>query len=573
VYARTPDERASRVAQRLVVICALALTIATVGVDPADAIPPRGHPCLVATGGGDAPFERNFNPFLSSLDFTRGGIYEPLVIVSAGGDHQYDWLAAGLHWSRDRRVLTIAVRRGVRWTDGRLLTSADVAYSLTAGRQSKAMDQIGLLRPGNQVESVRALGPYRVAIRLERPDSTFVSRVLAAGVVVVPKHVFARVKSVGSWTNPHPVGTGPFAIVQRFNDQSYTLARNPSYWRAGAPHIACVERVLASSSDAALFQIRRGDVDLTNDFFPNVRNAYVVHNPVYFHYFYPANSPATGLFFDDTLYPYSLAVLRKAISLAINRAAISRLGEDDYAPTVDALGIDRTWPGWIDKHTAAESNKLASYDPSQAKRLLLDAGFGYLGTTLIDPRGDPVVMRASVVVAWTDWYADWQVIGYDLRRIGIKVELTTSPDFSAWYPTALATKSATLLWNSATDAASPYGYFAEHLDDSSFVASGHSAVSTGDWEHFKSLKATRLLAKFRLTTDTHVQHRIATQIERIWLKTLPFVPLFGSPTWSTYSTRYFIGFPNAENDYVQPDFTQANYVVALTRIRRRHKMG
>jgi hypothetical protein len=47
------------------------------------------------------------------------------------------------------------------------------------------------------------------------------------------------------------------------------------------------------------------------------------------------------------------------------------------------------------------------------------------------------------------------------------------------------------------------------------------------------------------------------------------VPLYAAPHWSTYSTRYFAGFPSAANDYIQPEFGSSNYVVALTRIRPR----
>jgi peptide/nickel transport system substrate-binding protein len=125
------------------------------------------------------------------------------------------------------------------------------------------------------------------------------------------------------------------------------------------------------------------------------------------------------------------------------------------------------------------------------------------------------------------------------------------------------------MWNNAGDTQSPYDYFKEHLDASSFIPSGRNADRTGNWEHFQSAEATRLLAKFRETADPVVQHRIAGQIEQVWLRTLPFVPLFAKPTWSAYSTRYFVGFPSVRNDYVNPDFTDVDYVVALTRIRPR----
>ena len=395
----------------------------------------------------------------------------------------------------------------------------------------------------------------------------FISTVLANNVRVVPKHIFAHVKNVGGWLNPHPVGTGPFAIVERFGDQSYVLGRNPHYWQPGLPRFACIERVVSSSTESAVLQMIRGGIDLTNDLIPNAQKAYVAHDPAHFHYFYPAKSPGIGLFLDDTVYPYSVVALRKAISLAIDRNSLSAFAEYRYAPTVDALGINRVWPNWMTKAAAAEATALATYNPQKARHLLRTAGFSYHGATLVDPKGNAVVINATVIAGWVDWYTDWRLIARDLERIGIKVNIDAVPDLGAWLPNALSTKQATLLWNNAVDTRSPYDYFKEHLDSSSFVPSGHNADVTGNWEHFQSARATRLLVKFRSTTDLAAQHRLAGQLEQIWLRTLPFVPLFAAPTWSTYSTRYFVGFPDARDDYVQPDFTGVDYVVALTRIR------
>ena len=547
-------------------ICLAAAILCAVG-GPAPATA-AAHRCLVVTGSDDLPFGRNFNPFSDSLDFTDGGIYEPLVVVtSADAGHQYDWLASKFTWSRDRKTLTLTVRHGVRWSDGVPLTAADVVYSLTAGRTAKVMDQIGLTRPGNEVVSVRAVGDDTVAIRLDQVDSQFVQTVLA-DVVVVPEHVFAHVKHVGGWSNPNPVGTGPFDVVRRFGTQSYTLGRNPHYWRPGLPRFACIQRIVSSSTESALFEMLSGGVDLTNNLFPNAQKAYVAHDPAHFHYFYPANAPGVGLFLDDTVYPFSIVALRKAISLAIDRPKLT-LSEYRYAPVVDALGIDHVWPRWIGKRVAAEAHALATYDPDAARRLLLDAGFTYSASTLLDPRGDPVTIDATVIAGWTDWYADWGLIADDLRQIGIAVTIDAVPDIGAWIHDAEAARKATLLWNTAVDTESPYPYFKEHLDPASFVPSGKSAELTGNWEHFADPAASPLLARFRGTDDPAVQRRIAVRLEQIFLDDLPFVPLFAAPTWSTYSTRYFVGFPSAHDDYVQPDFTDAEYVVAWTRIRPR----
>ena len=49
------------------------------------------------TGSGDPAFVKNFNPYtatgLPSGGFVRGAFYEPLIISTVVGGHQYPWLA------------------------------------------------------------------------------------------------------------------------------------------------------------------------------------------------------------------------------------------------------------------------------------------------------------------------------------------------------------------------------------------------------------------------------------------------------------------------------------------------
>ena len=524
------------------------------------------HPCLVVTGAADTPFARNFNPFGDPLDFTLGGIYEPLVVVTtAGGGHEYKWLASGLSWSADKRTLTLTVRHGVRWSDGRPLTSRDVLYSLTAGRQDKAMDQIGLTRPGNGVASINLVGSDRVAIHLKARDSSFVSSVLANHLRVVPQHVFAHVRNVAAWMNPDPVGSGPFAVVRRFGGEDYVLGRNPHYWMKGAPRIPCVERVLGSSSQSALLQMIHGDVDLTNNFYPNVQQAYVSHDPAHFRFFYPANALPIGLYLDDTKYPFSLVAFRKAISMALDRDSLSRLAEYGYSAPVDAVGLNRIWNSWMDPATAAEAKRLASYDPAAARRALLAAGFTYRQGVLFDPRGRRVAITAKVIASWSDWVTAWNIIARNLDAIGITVDVKLVATWGDWVPDAFSTRVATLLWTNSVPTL--YGYFKTHFDRASFIPSGEDSGRTGNWEHFQSREGTELLREFRNSFDPAEHHRLAASLERLWLRTLPFVPLFAGPAWSTYSTRHFAGFPNEHDFYVDPAIDSSDYVVALTRIR------
>jgi peptide/nickel transport system substrate-binding protein len=552
--------------RRSAVLAAALPLVALANSGSAPAVDGR-HDCLVALGQSPT-LVRNFNPFANvPLDFTWGGIYEPLVVLTrADGGQRYNWLASRLRWSKDHTTLTITVRSGVEWSDGRPFTNQDVFYTLTAGRQSKLMDQIGLTRPDTNIASVELVGLHRVAIHLKAPDSTFVAAVLANNLRVVPQHVFSRVRDVSSWTNPHPVGTGPFTVVAQFDRAEYVLRKNPHYWRAGAPHFTCIRRTSASSNDAAMLQLVSGEVDVSNQFVPNADKTYVSRDPKHFHFFYPAHSVPVGLFFDDTKYPFSLASLRRAMSMAIDRRTLGREAEYGYAPPVDALGINRIWPTWIDRSVAAADRRLAAYDPAAARRALLGAGFSFRGEQLFDPRGNVVSLRAKVIAGWVDWVTAWRIIARNLGDIGIKTDVRLVPAWGDWWPEASSTSCATLLW-SYGDGLTPYGYFQSHLGRAAFVPSGGDASLTGNWEHFQSAQGTNLLRTFKRTFEPGRQHRVVAQLERLWLDNLPFVPLFAAPAWSTYSTRYFTGFPNRRDHYVHPSFLSTDYVIALTRIR------
>ncbi len=205
------------------------------------------------------------------------------------------------------------------------------------------MDIVGYTRPDTNIASIAASGPYTVVIKLKTVDSQFISSTLNLAFVV-PQHIWSKVKNPATFTNPHPVGSGPFDQVARFTSQDYVLSKNPNYWQAGKPLIGCLEYVQAASNDSALALIQSGQVDLTHNFVANVAQAYISKDKAHFHAFYATTAYPQSLVFDDTQYPYSLVAFRKALSMAIDRNSISKLGEYGYAPPTDALGLSFLFP-------------------------------------------------------------------------------------------------------------------------------------------------------------------------------------------------------------------------------------
>jgi peptide/nickel transport system substrate-binding protein len=543
-----------------VLVVATVSSAATRGAAPASISKTAAHKCLVMTGSGDPAFVRNFNPYtatgLPSGQFIKGAMYEGLIVVPAGGLKPVPWLARTWKWSNHNKTLTLNLAKNVKWSDGKPLTSADVVYSLKGGNgaQSKTMDIIGYTRPGTNIASITAAGKYSVVIKLHTIDSQFISSTLN-GAIVVPQHVWVKVANPATFTNPHPVASGPFTTIARFTTQDYVFSKNAHYWQAGKPLIGCLEYVQATSNDSALALIQSGQVDWTHNFVANVDKAYTSKDPAHYHAFYATTAYPQSLVFDTTQYPYSLVPFRKALSQAIDRQSISKLGEYGYAPATTALGIEFLFPQWVtDASVKAQAKALATYNPTAAKKTLTDAGFTYKGSQLLDPKGNPVQLNIHVISGWSDWVASDQIIAKNLQAIGIDSKEILEPDWNSWYPNASSTKNPTLLWQVGGQG-SPFGFFNANFSNNAYVASGLDATNTGNWEHFKSDQGTALLNQWKQTLDPKKQQAAATGLEKLWLQQLPIVPLFVGPRWSTYSTKYFHCFDSPKNHFGDPIFT------------------
>jgi peptide/nickel transport system substrate-binding protein len=568
--------RSFRTSRRLVAVLAAVSAAAVpvlVGTGSAPAATTSlsaGHQCLVMTGAGDPAFVKNFNPYtatgLPSGTVVQGAFYEPLIVTGEGGLKPVPWLARSWAWSNGNKTLTLKLTTAAKWSDGQALTSADVVYSLTAGRQNAVMDRVGLTGAGNNIASVKANGPDTVVITLKTPDSQFIAATLNRQFVV-PQHIWSQVKDPATFLNPDPVGSGPFDTITRFTTQDYVLGKNPSYWQPGLPKIPCLEYVQAASNDSALALIQSGQADWTHNFVPNVEKAYISKDPQHFHAFYATTAYPISLTFDTTKYPYSLPAFRKALSLAIDRNSVSKLGEYGYAPAVSALGFEGLFPKWITSATVKkEAKQAATYNPTAAKKMLTDNGFTYNGSKLIDPKGNPVNLDIHVISGWSDWVASNQIITKNLSAIGISSKVALEPDWGAWQPNAMATKNPTLLWQGGSQG-SPYGFFYANLSKNAFIPSGKDGSPTGNWEHYFDTKATRLLNQWKVTLNPAKQQQIATQLQKIWLQDLPIVPLFIGPRWSTYSTRYFHCFDTPSNFFGDPIYTTfPDNVLSFTRI-------
>ena len=204
--------------------------------------------------------------------------------------------------------------------------------------------------------------------------------------------------------------------------------------------------------------------------------------------------------------------------MAIDRVKVWKLGQYGYSPPVDAVGLNYLFPSWLtDPSVKAEAKRLATYNPAAARKMFTDNGFKYDGDKLLDPKGNPVSFQIHVISGWSDWVASLQIISKNLQAVGIDASVKLEPDWGSWYPNATSTKFVTLLWQTAATG-SPYGYFFNNMHKNTYVPSGEDAVNTGNFAHFQNAQATTLLDKWKGTLDVAGQKKIATQVQKRWLK-------------------------------------------------------
>ena len=178
---------------------------------------------------------RNFEP-LNPVSIcrwpTRGGIYESLFLNNPITTDWVPWLATDYEWQNNNKKLLFTIRSGVQWSDGKPFSAHDVAYTFNLWKEFPALDS---RNAWEYLKNVVAVSDTIVEVDFKRVYVPGFEAV--AGAYIVPKHIWSKLKDPLKFSNPNPVGTGPFTEILRFNSQVWELGKNHNYWQPGKPNI------------------------------------------------------------------------------------------------------------------------------------------------------------------------------------------------------------------------------------------------------------------------------------------------------------------------------------------------
>ena len=367
---------------------------------------------------------KTFNPLLvedgqsETIRYLTGGV---LIRLNRQTQALEPGLATSWKVSSDGRTIKFHLRTGLHFSDGTSFTSEDVAYTMKALMDPQLHSPTG--------DSFRS-GEGQIAIQTPSTDTivvTFPSPV--AGL----DRLFDQVAILSAHSSKKEMAVlGPFYVADYTPGSYVLLRRNTNYWKKDKegkplPYLDSIRLDIQRNHDIEILRFRRGEIHLINSLDADLFDRLKKESPAAAHDAGPSldsefvwfNQVPTAAFPEYKKVWFRTTEFRRAISLAINRADLSRIiygghAQPAYGPISPAnhFWFNSTLP-------------VPKYDSAAALRLLASAGFRFDGSILRDSQGNRIEFTVITSTGNKPREQMLAMIQQDLSQIGIKVNIVT----------------------------------------------------------------------------------------------------------------------------------------------------
>jgi peptide/nickel transport system substrate-binding protein len=308
-------------------------------------------------------------------------------------------LAESYQVSDDRTVYTFTLRQGVKFHNGKALSTDDVLYSI----QRCAAAEPGkkpLVEAFSNIQSVTAPDAKTVVITLKQPDNEFLSYMTTA---ILPK-AYAQQDTA-------PVGTGPFKFVSRTAQDSIVLERFSDYWGTPA-YLDKVTYKIIENADALVLALQSGAVDfcahLTSTQAAQLSaDDFSVENGTM--------NLVQALYLNNAAAPLDNETVRQALCYAVDKQTVIDMVSDGKGKAIGSSMYPNLTPYFDDSLTS-----FYTQDVDKAKALLTQAGYpnGFDLTITVPSNYQPHVDTA-------------QVLAEQLKAVGVNASINLV-DWQTW---------------------------------------------------------------------------------------------------------------------------------------------
>jgi len=422
------------------------------------------------------------------------------------------WLALSWRPNANATVWTFQLRRGVRFHNGREMTSADVVASMRQYVGAKGSN--AGLSPFFDASGVSAAGRYTVVFRLKSSIGVFPYLVSQTTyqAIIQPASFAAR---PGTWVAGGMIGTGPFRLRRYVDKRSAELVRHTAYW-GGRPPLAGVRITFFQGSAPLVLALRAGQIDLAMQLSPQEGQPFR-NNSRYTYYQLPTAAHRQVCMRTDTG-PFRDARVRRALALVINRP------QQVQRVMLGAAQVGNDNPFWRGFASTDRSTKQRTQNLTLARALLRAAGAENLRFNL----------TTWNFLDHTDHAASIQAYA---RQAGIEMGIEVM-DVSKYYDSepAGADYATTTPWLNRTATLTEYG--ARGVPN---IYLTRCYQSTGDWNasHYKNAEFDRLATTYLAAAELAAQRAATKKMAGILLRDTPVI------------TDYFIRYVTASSSKVK----------------------
>lgn len=457
-----------------------------------------------------------FDPYNTQDDnsiFTEATIYDGLVRLGANGTSIEPALATGWSIAKDGKTATFTLRRGVRFSDGSLLTSRDVAWSLK--RDADPKGSWGFLFAS--VKDVTADNADTVAIHMDAPFAPLLPALTTFAASIYSK---ADYDKYGKAFGQHPLGTGPFKVKTWDKGISLELARNPYYWEQGKPYLDGVKFSIVGDDNAKILQLESGQVDVIDRVPPSLlaklkSDSSVAVNAV--------KGTAVGwITLNEAVKPLNDTNVRLAMAWALDRESIAKTVYFGIATPARSVVPSSTL--YYDPNT----NPIG-FDLAKAKQFLArsSAPRGFKMQLMI-PANDTATLGIATI-----WASDLQKIG--ITASILQLEATTAQDrynsenYQVWISQ----------WTN--DTPDPDEFSGAGLD----YTAGQNSLHTS----FKNRQISQLVQQARRQLSTRRRAQLYAEIQRLVNQYAPFIYVAEVPRLYAHRSVVHDFMPNNQGKY------------------------
>jgi len=384
------------------------------------------------------------------------------------------------------------LHHGVKFHDGRSLTSRDVKWTFDSLLQGKVLSTKSAAY--RFVDRVDAPDDFTVVFHLKQPFATLLWNLSGGAMGIVPY-------GSGDEVATHPVGSGPFRFVSAEQDKEVVIERNNDYW-GEKPHLKRVQFAVVPDTTTRALELRKGSADIAINALTGDLVVALQREPK----LEVLRGPGTVLSYlafnlrDPILRDRRV---RQAVAYAIDRQPFIHYLQRDFARPAYSILPPESW---------AYDGDVPHYDhdPDKARQLIDQAGYPAVNGVRFH-----LTMKTSTEESTRLFAA---VLQQQLREVGIALDIRTF-EFATFFSdvTRGAYQLHSLRWVGGNEDPDIFEYVF-HSDK----FAPHGANRT----YYSNPRADALIDQARGELDPEKRKRLYAQLQQILAEDLPYVDLW-----------------------------------------------